>query len=63
MAASTTVTGSGIGLTMFTSEAEAVSSQVTAARHRLLMLKKQREELKNQSISSQSSDGISWSTF
>ena len=57
------MTGSGIGLTMFTSEAEAVSSQVTAARHRLLMLKKQREELKNQSISSQSSDGISWSTF
>ena len=44
-AASTTVTGSGIGSTMVTSEAEAVSSQVTAARHRLLMLKKQREDL------------------
>ena len=44
-AASTTVTASGIGLTMATTEAEGVSTQVTAARQRLLMLRKQREEL------------------
>ena len=44
-AASTSVTASGIGSTMVTTEAEAVSTQVTAARHRLSMLKKQREDL------------------